>query len=102
MKPRTLITAASAALAIALLTGCQTAGRVVTSETSQVCDTCKNVTRTTPIAHLNYTRMECPSCLTKTVGTRYEYEEMKPDRVHTCTHCTTQSAQCPLCAGETL
>lgn len=85
-------------------TGCQTSGKLVSTETSSVCPTCQMETRTTSITGVTYSKCICPSCKTvSTVDPRlaetvrgYVGDEIG-DTVHVCDHCKAIAEKCPVC-----
>lgn len=90
-----------------VLAGCQTPGRVVASESSVVCPTCKAVTRTALIKGTSYTTCLCPSCKTVSpVGpalaeTLRTYMGNEPgDKVHVCDHCKSMVETCSVCRKQ--
>lgn len=79
------------------ISGCQTAGKTVSSKTSTVCPGCKSETKTAALAGLTYTTHTCPGCKTN----------WKPGpgkglagEVHVCDHCKQIVEKCPLCAEK--
>ena len=58
-------TAVTAVLStLILITGCQYPGKVVSTQTSDVCPQCEMQTVTSPIKGLTYTKHVCPNCKT--------------------------------------
>ncbi len=91
-----------------LVTGCQTPGRVLAEESSDVCPTCKMQTVTSPIKGLTYTKCLCPSCRTETTLDPKQEEILRGyvglgsdvPTVHVCDHCRTMVEKCPVCRRE--
>jgi hypothetical protein len=113
MKAVYNITCAVAILAagvsiIALASGCQSPGKVLSVETSDVCPTCKMQTVTSPIRGLTYTKCVCPSCRTETtldpeqedVLRRYVGLGSDVPTVHVCDRCKTMVEKCSVCRKE--
>lgn len=87
-------------LAAGILTGCQTAGKLVSSEESVVCPLCKNETRTTSIKGINFKTHVCPKCkkVYKLKDDWPDYGDYSDKLVgHVCDHCTALVEKCPLC-----
>lgn len=83
--------------ATATLLGCQAPGKPVSSETSVVCPTCQNETKTAFIKGLNYTKHRCPSC-------KDTWEPGVGDapmvKVHACDRCGQIVEKCPQCKRQ--
>ena len=47
---------------VLLMSGCQTAGQVVSSKPSATCPDCKDQVVTSSIQGINFTRVVCPTC----------------------------------------
>ena len=95
-----ILTITIATSSLTLISGCQTSGRVVSTETSKVCPQCKTETVTTSIKGLKYTKHVCPSCkTTKTIDPNGSYDETGPDMltVHVCKKCSSVVEPCPQC-----
>ncbi len=92
---------------LALPTGCQTPGKVVSKEISTACPTCTMETKTTAIKGVTYTKCVCPSCRTvSTVDPRladsvraYVGTEIG-DTIHVCDHCKAIVESCPVCRQQ--
>ena len=90
--------------ALILISGCQTPGKVVSTETSEVCPQCETQTVTTPIKGLTYTKHVCPMCKTietdasKTSAAMASYTSMDVETVHVCEHCQAVVMPCPGCS----
>lgn len=92
--------------AVMVAAGCQTPGRVVSVEKSEVCPMCEMEVVTTPIAGMTYTRHVCPSC--KTVSmidpaapmSMRDYVEPGQETIHVCEHCQTAVSECPVCRAR--
>ena len=83
---------------LVLTGGCQTPGKVVSTEPSNVCPQCETQTVTTPIKGLTYTKHMCPMC--KTVSTvTPNYDELGDDikEIQVCEHCQANLITCPQC-----
>ncbi len=87
--------------------GCQTSGKLVSSEESVVCPACRLETRTSAIKGLTYTKCVCPSC--KQVSTvDPEFAEAVyayvgndiGDTVHVCDSCQAIVEKCPVCRNQ--
>jgi hypothetical protein len=98
-------TAATAVLStLILIAGCQSPGKVVSTQTSDVCPLCEMQTVTSPIKGLTYTKHVCPNC--KTVETdeatisaaMASYASLDIESVHVCEHCKSVVAPCPACS----
>ena len=91
---------------VALLTGCQTAGKVLSMRKSAVCPMCKTETVTTPIKGLTYARHVCPGC--KKVSTidpnapasMRDYVDPRAQTVHVCEHCKSLVTKCAQCRAH--
>jgi len=86
-----------------LVSGCQTPGKVVSTETSELCPICKNETVTTPIKGLTYTKHVCPSCKTVVdTGKTPNYDELGDlgNEIQVCTHCESSLITCPTCSKK--
>ncbi|MEA2068498.1 MAG: hypothetical protein U9P12_04795 [Verrucomicrobiota bacterium] len=96
--------AATAVLgALILIVGCQSPGKVVSTQTSDVCPQCEMQTVTSPIKGLTYTRHICPpTCkdvetdTAKTSAALATYTGMDIETVHVCEHCKSIVAPCPV------
>lgn len=94
---------------IALASGCQTPGKVLAVETSDVCPTCKMQTVTSPIKGLTYTKFVCPSCRTETTLEPKQEEILRGyvglgsdvPTVHVCERCKAMVEKCPVCRKKT-
>lgn len=94
---------ASLLVAGASITGCQTPGRVVSTEPSIVCPTCERQTVTSPIKGLKYKKHVCPQC--KTVYSNdapVAYDEVADDMgaIHVCEYCQANLITCPQCSRQ--
>ena len=105
MKVILKITAILAVLCTFILTsGCQSPGKVVSTQASTVCPQCEMQTVTSPIKGLTYTRCVCPTC--KTVETDAEkvsaalasYTSRDMKTVHVCEHCKSVVESCAACS----
>ena len=93
---------------VALLSGCQLPGKVVSTESSSVCPMCKTQTVTSPIKGLTYTKMVCPSCHTETTLDPGQEEILRNyvglgsdvTTVHVCDHCKAMVEKCPRCRKQ--
>jgi len=91
---------------VALLTGCQTPGKVVSEETSSVCPMCKTQMVTSPIKGLTVKKHVCPGC--KNVSTidpaapasMQDYVDPDQKTIHVCEHCKAAVSKCPLCRKQ--
>lgn len=92
------------AAAVLLSAGCQSEDKVIRTQTSQVCPTCKLETRIQPITGLEYTTCVCPSC--KKVSTLDPDLRDKLERfvggsvgetVTVCDNCKAVVAECAVC-----
>ena len=103
MKMNTIIySTLTVILLVSLLTvtGCQTPGQVVSIKTSEVCPTCENQTKTTPIKGLKYTMHVCPQCETVySNDSTVTYDEVEDDMgaVHVCHYCQANVVTCKQC-----
>jgi hypothetical protein len=98
------ITATIAVLCtLILIIGCQTPGKVVSTDSSAVCPQCETQTVTTPIKGLTYTKHVCPLCknveteASKTSAAMASYTSMEKETVHVCKHCESVVMPCPVC-----
>ena len=105
MKSILKIAAASALLGtLVLIAGCQTPGKVVSTQTSDVCPQCEMQTVTSPIKGLTYTKHVCPTCKTvetdeaKISAAMASYTSLDIKSVHVCEHCKSVVALCPVCS----
>lgn len=88
---------------VALLTGCQSPGRVLSTETSIACPMCKTQTVTSSIKGLTYKKHVCPGC--KEVSTidpnapasMRDFVDPDQQTIHVCEHCKTAVSKCPQC-----
>lgn len=98
--------ALSALCALVLAGGCQTPGKVISTEPSEVCPQCENQTVTTPIKGLTYTKHICPLCKTvetdasKTSAALATYASMDIETVHVCEHCESVVTPCLACSKK--
>lgn len=106
MKRNTLL---KSAVALSLLgsfilaSGCQTPGKVVSTEESVLCPICKNETVTMPVKGLTYTKHVCPSCKTVVdTGKTPNYDELGDlgSEIHVCTACEASLIICPQCSTK--
>ena len=81
-----------------LLVGCQTSGKLVSTEKSVVCPMCQTETRTAAVKGLTYTKHVCPGC--KTITETDHYTGNVTSSVHVCDHCKAAVVKCPLCASK--
>jgi hypothetical protein len=87
-----------------LIIGCQSPGKIVSTQTSDVCPQCEMQTVTTPIKGFTYTRHICPSCKTdetdeaKTSAALASYTSMDVETVHVCENCKALIEPCPACS----
>lgn len=89
-----------------LIAGCQSPGKIIASEKSEICPECKIQTVTTPIKGLTYKRHVCPAC--KKVDTHESeisaalasYTSMDIETVHVCPHCKSIVEPCPDCCAK--
>ena len=105
MKSILKATAATVVLGtLILIVGCQSPGKVVSTQTSDVCPQCEMQTVTSPIKGLTYTRHICPTCkdvetdAAKTSAALAIYTSMDIETVHVCEHCKSVVAPCPVCS----
>jgi len=98
--------ALSVLCALVLAGGCQTPGKVVSTEPSEVCPQCENQTVTTPIKGLTYTKHVCPMCknietdASKTSAALAVYTSQDIETVHVCEHCQSVVTPCPVCSQK--
>lgn len=102
-------TVLAAGIAVTMLNlGCQSPGKVVATDASDVCPTCKMQTVTSPVKGLTYTRCVCASCRKET-ALDPEQEEILRNyvglgtgalTVHVCEHCKTVVETCPVCRQQ--
>jgi hypothetical protein len=98
-----ILTIVIAISSLILISGCQTPGKVVSTETSKVCPTCKTETVTTPIQGLTYKKHTCPFC--KDVVTddsaassaMATYTSRDIETVHICNNCKSIVEPCSAC-----
>ena len=97
-------TAATAVLStLILIVGCQSPGKVVSTQTSDVCPQCEMQTVTSPIKGLTYTKHVCPTCKTvetdaaKTSAALASYTSMDVETIHVCARCESVLIPCPAC-----
>jgi len=84
-------------------TGCQTSGKVVSTQQSEVCPTCKRQTVTTPIKGQKYTRHVCPKCETVYgYDASVTYDELEDDMgaIHVCHYCKANVVTCSQCSRQ--
>jgi len=107
MKRNTLVKTAialSVLSALILISGCQTPGKVVSTEPSAVCPQCETQTVTSAIKGLTYTKHVCPHCKTvetdasKTSAAMSAYTSMDVETVQVCKHCESVVTPCPACS----
>ena len=87
-------------LFLMVVSGCQTPGQVVSTKKSEVCPTCENQTKTTPIKGLKYTTHVCPQCETVySNDSSVTYDEVEDDMgaVHVCHYCQVNVVTCKQC-----
>lgn len=75
------------------MAGCQSPGKLVQTEDSLACPKCKNVTKTTPLAGVNYTSHTCSECGEEDTGVSDDGFMTE----HHCTHCETHVGTCKQC-----
>ena len=98
--------ALSVLCALVLAGGCQTPGKVVSTDSSDVCPQCETQTITTPIKGLTYTKHVCPMCKTietdasKTSAALATYTSMDIETIHVCEHCESVVTPCPACSKK--
>jgi hypothetical protein len=86
-----------------LIVGCQSPGKIVSTQTSDICPQCTMQTVTTPIKGLTFTRHICPTCKdietdeSKTSAALASYTSMDIETIHVCQHCESVVTPCPLC-----
>ena len=83
--------------------GCQTPGKVISTEECAHCPTCKTETVTTPIKGLTYTRHVCPGCkMVVDTGKTPNYDELGDfgNEIQVCTHCQSVVTPCPVCSSK--
>ena len=105
MKSILKTTAAIAILgALTLIVGCQSPGKVVSTQTCEVCPQCEMQTVTSPVKGLTYTKHVCPGCgavetdEAKTSAALANYTSMNTETVHVCEHCKSVVTPCPACS----
>jgi hypothetical protein len=92
-----------ATCSLILIAGCQSPGKIVSTQTSDICPQCTMQTVTTPIKGLTYTRHICPGCKTvetdksKTSAALASYTSIAVETVHACKHCKSVVTPCPAC-----
>lgn len=87
-----------------LISGCQTPGKVVSTEASEVCPECKTETVTSPIKGLTYTKHTCPLCRevvtddSAASSAMASYTSMDMETVHVCKKCSSIVEPCSACS----
>ena len=77
--------------------GCQSPGRVLSSETSLACPECRTETRTAPIKGLTYKKHICASCR------MVEDDAVTDDPIewtHVCDRCKARVGECAQCRRQ--
>ena len=98
--------ALSVLCALDLAGGCQTPGKVVSTNPSDLCPQCETQTVTTPIKGLTYTKHVCPMCknietdASKTSAALASYTGMDIETVHVCKLCEAVVTPCPACSQK--
>jgi len=99
-----ILTITIATCSLILIAGCQSPGKVVSTQTSVVCPQCEMQTVTSPIKGLTYTKHVCPGCKmvetdeAKTSAALANYTSMNTETVHVCEHCKSVVTPCPACS----
>lgn len=104
MKPilRMILTISALSVFI-LIAGCQSPGKIVSTQVSAACPQCAMQTVTTPIKGLTYTRHICPACKTieldevRISEAMSNYTSMEIETVHICDHCKSVVEPCLAC-----
>ena len=92
----------AALIGILVATGCQVPGRIITSERSAVCPSCRTETKTTPLSGVYYEKHYCPTCGEyQDAGAELWYpveETLRESQVLLCERWHTLVGNCGVCS----